>query len=415
MSTKWTGLLSVVLLHTTVWAAATLENPAPGAVKSGVGLISGWICEADRVEVSFDGGNRLFVPSGSERVDTAGVCGDTANGFGLLTNYNELGDGPHTVTLYADGAIVTQVTFSVQTPGTAILRGVYGGGIVPLSNGVLAAIQWEEATQNFAIVGYGHVEEGRGLIFGPEGTVFWPDLRTGPLSEELDDLYGVLDEAAHGCRVYGEVDRRPYSQAEFLDDLADEEILSYAVTSDHALTQRYADPFSGPVVKKVRCVSGFALFWEAATCQSRSGFREDLSEKVTLEIFYSTYADYDDEGNRVEEGLPRWEVILHLPFDESIYYYLHYVNRIASITIKRDRFEVVASYYDEEKRGDLLFNAWFLFPQGASAEITAVTAYDNQTGARLTLPTRVTETLTTFLQNVHKVVQGEDITPLCPK
>lgn len=83
MSTKWIGLLSVVLLHTTVWAAATLENPAPGAVKSGVGLVSGWICATDRVEVSFDGGPRLFVPYGSERVDTAGVCGDTANGFGL--------------------------------------------------------------------------------------------------------------------------------------------------------------------------------------------------------------------------------------------------------------------------------------------------------------------------------------------
>ena len=56
-----------------VWAAATLENPSPGALKSGVGVISGWVCEAEELEVSFDGGARLFVPYGSERTDTAGV------------------------------------------------------------------------------------------------------------------------------------------------------------------------------------------------------------------------------------------------------------------------------------------------------------------------------------------------------
>lgn len=70
-------------------------------------------------------GARLFVPYGSERTDTAGVCGDTDNGFGLLWNYNELGDGPHMVTLYVDGVLTTQVDFTVRTLGTPLLSGNY--------------------------------------------------------------------------------------------------------------------------------------------------------------------------------------------------------------------------------------------------------------------------------------------------
>ena len=147
------GLTAVLFLCGTV-QAATLENPVPGAIKSGVGLISGWVCDADELEVSFDGGPRKFIPYGSERVDTRGVCGDTDNGFGLLWNYNELGDGPHTVTLYADGMVATQVTFNVKTLGTNFLRGVTGQGTITLSDGKEVNVQWEETTQGFTITGY---------------------------------------------------------------------------------------------------------------------------------------------------------------------------------------------------------------------------------------------------------------------
>ena len=131
---------------------ATLENPAPASIRSGVGLISGWVCDAEELEVSFDGGPRKFVPYGSERIDTAGACGDTDNGFGLLWNYNELGDGPHTVTLYVDGVIATQVDFKVLTLGTNFLRGVSGQGTITLSNGKAVRLQWEESLQNFVII-----------------------------------------------------------------------------------------------------------------------------------------------------------------------------------------------------------------------------------------------------------------------
>ena len=183
------GLLVVLFFCGTasVWAAATLENPAPGALKSGVGLISGWVCDADMLEVSFDGGARLFVPYGSDRTDTAGVCGDADNGFGLLMNYNELGDGPHTVTLYVDGMIQTQVNFSVQTLGTNFLRGVTGQGSITLSDGKQVNVQWEETTQGFTITGYS--ENGEPPIGGGgDGTQSIADTKA-----ELEKLFGTWE------------------------------------------------------------------------------------------------------------------------------------------------------------------------------------------------------------------------------
>ena len=131
-----------------------LENPAPGAIKSGVSLVSGWVCDAEKLEVSFDGGPRLFVPYGSARADTADICGDTDNGFGLLMNYNNLRDGSHTVKLYADGVLVDQAQFTVKTLGTEFLRGVRGRGVITLSDGKRVTVQWDEATQGFTIIDY---------------------------------------------------------------------------------------------------------------------------------------------------------------------------------------------------------------------------------------------------------------------
>jgi len=176
---KWLTLaiFGLLLSPFIAWSAATLENPALGAIKSGVGLVSGWVCDAEELEVSFDGGPRTFVPYGSERTDTAGVCGDSDNGFGLLWNYNELGDGPHTITLYADGIVQTQVNFNVQTLGTNFLRGVNGQGTITLSNGLDVTVQWEETTQGFTIIGYGDAPS-RGTHTGDTTITY-----TGNLSE----------------------------------------------------------------------------------------------------------------------------------------------------------------------------------------------------------------------------------------
>ncbi len=173
----WKWLMLVVfgplLIPFVAWAAFALGNPAPGAIKSGVGLVSGWACDAEKLEVSFDGGPRLFVPYGSERPDTAytedgeKICGDTDNGFGLLWNYNELGAGPHTVALYVDNVLQTQVSFNVVVPETSFLRGISGQGMITLSNGLTATLRWEETTQGFTAINY-----GRHSPFGQELTEF---------------------------------------------------------------------------------------------------------------------------------------------------------------------------------------------------------------------------------------------------
>ena len=116
-------LLSVVSVPH-VWAQATLENPQPDSFQSGIGIISGWACNARRIEITFDGGARQATAYGTSRGDTRQVCGDTDNGFGLLFNWNLLGDGVHTVVAYADGVEFASTTVIVTTLGQEFLRGV---------------------------------------------------------------------------------------------------------------------------------------------------------------------------------------------------------------------------------------------------------------------------------------------------
>ena len=47
------------------------------------------------------------------------MCGDTDNGFGLLFNWNRLGDGRHTVRALADREEFAHSTFTVTTLGEA--------------------------------------------------------------------------------------------------------------------------------------------------------------------------------------------------------------------------------------------------------------------------------------------------------
>ena len=76
---------------------AMLEIPTPNTTHSGIGVISGWKCQANGpLTVRFDGGPALPLLHGSERTDTQGVCGDKNNGFVSIMNWGNLGDGQHT-------------------------------------------------------------------------------------------------------------------------------------------------------------------------------------------------------------------------------------------------------------------------------------------------------------------------------
>ena len=138
---------------------ARLESPQPSSFQSGIGLIRGWICQANTVEVQIDGGPRQKIGYGTTRGDTASVCGDVNNGFGYTFNWNRLGNGPHTVKVFADNQEIGSSNFNVTTLGEEFLRGVSGEYV--LENfpqaGHNVTVRWSQPHQNFVIVGASRV------------------------------------------------------------------------------------------------------------------------------------------------------------------------------------------------------------------------------------------------------------------
>ena len=96
-----------------------LENPGMTAdmlyaERSGISVISGWVCEAEEIVIELNG-TEWKAGYGTTRTDTQGECGDTDNGFSLLFNWNLLGDGIHSVKAYADGRKFASVQVKVAT------------------------------------------------------------------------------------------------------------------------------------------------------------------------------------------------------------------------------------------------------------------------------------------------------------
>ena len=134
-----------------------LEDPQPGSFQSGKGVIDGWVCDAERIDIVFNPGteNEMTFQAayGTERADTEGHCQDSNNGFGLLFNWNLLGDGQHTVSARADGEEFGSATFTVTTFDTEFLEDV--GKHARLQNfpetGTDLIVAWQQSLQNFTI------------------------------------------------------------------------------------------------------------------------------------------------------------------------------------------------------------------------------------------------------------------------
>ena len=158
------------LLPQSLWARSVFENPSPGSFQSGVGVISGWVCEAERIDIVFNPGTATEetwrAGYRTTREDTAYtkegavICGDTDNGFGLLFNWNRLGDGQHTVSALADGVEFGRATFTVTTLGKEfleeeLLEDVRREFVVedfPV-DGSDITLAWQQSLQNFVIQG----------------------------------------------------------------------------------------------------------------------------------------------------------------------------------------------------------------------------------------------------------------------
>ena len=98
-----------------------LEIPSPSAYASGIGIISGWVCDADHVEAIIRDPNGeevdispVSLPYGSERLDTENVCGDTHNGFAAVMNWQRLKPAKgYTIEVFADGSQISSYTFHI--------------------------------------------------------------------------------------------------------------------------------------------------------------------------------------------------------------------------------------------------------------------------------------------------------------
>lgn len=150
-------LLSLSSAHPVRAAQANLENPPPGTVsfQSGTGIVYGWVCDADRVDIVFDNTYTLQAAYGTDRADTRSVCGDANNGFGLLVNWNLLGNGTHTVQALRNGVVFSSATVVVHTFDTQFLTGgktdICRLPHVPVHNQD-TFVQWQQHLQNFVIV-----------------------------------------------------------------------------------------------------------------------------------------------------------------------------------------------------------------------------------------------------------------------
>ena len=154
----WLSVCSVVcslLVTSAVSGQVTVESPYEGASLSGIGLISGWACRAESIEVRFNRkGGQTPVVYGSDRGDTRAVCGDTNNGFSILFNWNILGAGDHTVEVFVDGRVQATRTVTVVNYGEEFLQGVDGEWTIEdwPTRGTDTVIAWNESLQNVEIV-----------------------------------------------------------------------------------------------------------------------------------------------------------------------------------------------------------------------------------------------------------------------
>ena len=141
--------------------AAVLENPSGGNFYSGVGVISGWKCNADGpLTVRFYDVNMapvwdpipLAYPS--ERPDTASACGDTNNGFVAIWNWANLGDGTYTAVVDDNGVEFGRSMFTVTTLGEPFVTDVQGECTIDdfPDPGESARFAWNQATQGLVLV-----------------------------------------------------------------------------------------------------------------------------------------------------------------------------------------------------------------------------------------------------------------------
>jgi hypothetical protein len=216
-------MLSILLaISPAALAQGFLENPADGGYESGVGVVSGWYCDAQVIEVQFDDGPMLPAAYGTSRTDTIRVCGDSDNGFGMLWNYNINGPGPHVVRVFADGVEFDSAIFEINTLGHEFIQGLeLETELTTLEYDRNLRLKWQDGKQNFIIVESTEaditMEDLITVLRGQWSGSWLAPLSSGSVSmtfaESADGVLEVTDVvlsgtgcAAQAAEIFGEID-----------------------------------------------------------------------------------------------------------------------------------------------------------------------------------------------------------------
>ena len=157
MQHRWIiGIIAAFLLMTSgVVSAARLGVPGPHTTVSGIGVISGWKCDAGALTVRFDGGEPIPVLYGAERADVLneGACDHANVGFVSIMNWGNLDDGEHTAVVYDDGVEFGRSVFTVRRFREAFVRDA--SLTLPVQDfphqGDNAVFTWSQATQHLEL------------------------------------------------------------------------------------------------------------------------------------------------------------------------------------------------------------------------------------------------------------------------
>ena len=156
-------------------AQFNFESPAEGKSVSGNALFSGWVCEAESVQIEFDlNGAVLDAAYGTDRADTEKDCGDTNNGFSLLFNFGNFPTGEQTVKLLIDGEEAATRTFNtIQLSSGADVEIDETDETIKTSttltdfpkSGHSVVLSWDQASKNFMITEETIPSSGTGEVF----------------------------------------------------------------------------------------------------------------------------------------------------------------------------------------------------------------------------------------------------------
>lgn len=196
-------------------AQSALDIPGNGDTLSGIGVISGWKCEAQgNITISLDAGDPIPATYGFPRGDTASACGDDGhNGFFSFFNWAILGDGEHTAVAYDNGVEFARSTFTVVTTGEEFVVGARARVRVPdfPSPGEITWFTWNQSTQHLEMAAVQTRSVDQSIV----------KYLTGPVAEGKSPglIAAIIDEAGIRAIAAAGVRRQGSSEELTINDL----------------------------------------------------------------------------------------------------------------------------------------------------------------------------------------------------